>query len=76
MHLRLVNVLGRSVVDQLEPGKPLDMPDLIERVHKSGGKVRCYREDCYWLDIGRMDDYALAQEQYAQNEHMFLGGTP
>ena len=71
-----VNVLRRSVTERIEPNKPLDMPDLIARVHASGGKVRCYRENCYWLDIGRMDDYALAQEQYAQNEQMFLGRAP
>ena len=71
-----VNVLRRGVAERIEPNKPLDMPDLIESVHTSGGTVCCYREDCYWLDIGRMDDYALAQEQYAQNEQMFLGTTP
>jgi NDP-sugar pyrophosphorylase family protein len=71
-----VNVLRRRVTERIEPNKPLDMPDLIAGVHASGGKVCCYREDCYWLDIGRMDDYALAQEQYAQNEQMFLGRAP
>lgn len=70
-----VNVLRRRVAERIEPNKPLDMPDLIESVHASGGTVCCYREDCQWLDIGRMDDYALAQEQYAQNEQMFLGTT-
>jgi NDP-mannose synthase len=68
-----VNVLSRSVMRFVEKGKYLDMPDLILQVHRSGGQVRCYREDCYWLDIGRMDDYALAQEQYEQNQAMFLG---
>ena len=32
-------------------------------------------KNCYWLDIGRMDDYATAQEQYAANAGMFLGGN-
>jgi NDP-sugar pyrophosphorylase family protein len=68
-----VNVLSRSVTRTLRKGEHLDMPDLITRVYASGGKVCCYREDCYWLDIGRLDDYALAQEQFAENERMFLG---
>lgn len=68
-----VNILSRSALRFVTPGKYLDMPDLILKVHESGGKVRCYREDCYWLDIGRMEDYGIAQEQFAQNERMFLG---
>lgn len=68
-----VNVLTPAVMRHVERGKYLDMPDLILKVHESGGKVRCFREDCYWLDIGRVDDYALAQEQFEQNEKMFLG---
>lgn len=68
-----VNVLNRSALDHLTAGECTDMPDLILRVHGNGGRVRCYREDCYWLDIGRMEDYALAQEQYLQNEDLFLG---
>jgi len=68
-----VNVLSRRVMSHVEPGKYLDMPDLVLRVHRAGGTVRCYREDCFWLDIGRMDDYALAQEQFEKNASMFLG---
>lgn len=68
-----VNVLTQSVMRFIERGKYLDMPDLILRVHNAGGHVRCYRENCFWLDIGRMEDYATAQEQYEQNAAMFLG---
>lgn len=68
-----VNVIGLPVLEHVRPGEYFDMPDLIMRVHGCGGKISCYREDCYWLDIGRMDDYALAQEEYAANEKMFLG---
>ena len=50
------------------------MPDLVRRVHSAGGRVACYREDCYWLDIGRMDDYQTAQGQFAANAELFLGG--
>ena len=71
-----VNVLNRSALKCIEPGHKTDMPDLITAIHSAGGKVCCYREDCYWLDIGRMDDYALAQEHFAKNEHAFLGDRP
>ena len=49
------------------------MPDLITRTHEAGETVRCYRENCYWLDIGRMEDYATAQEHFAENQDLFLG---
>ena len=67
------NVLNRSVMRHVEKNRYLDMPDLITKVHETGGKVRCYREDCFWLDIGRMDDYAVAQEEFASREKLFLG---
>ena len=68
-----VNVISQAARSYIEPNEYLDMPDLILKVHQNGGKVSCYREDCYWLDIGRMDDYALAQDEFVQNEAKFLG---
>lgn len=67
-----IYILSRDVYKSVEPGKYLDMPDLIKRTHANGGRVNCYREDCRWLDIGRMDDYALAQEEFSNNESLFL----
>jgi NDP-sugar pyrophosphorylase family protein len=69
-----VNVISQAAREFIKPNQYLDMPDLILKVHQNGGKVSCYREDCYWLDIGRMDDYALAQEEFVENESKFLGG--
>jgi NDP-sugar pyrophosphorylase family protein len=67
-----VYAMSRSVMEHVPNGTRLDMPDLVRSIHGAGGRVACYREDCYWLDIGRMDDYATAQEQYAANADMFL----
>ena len=66
-----VNVLAKSVIDLIPKGSYMDMPDLVKAVHSNGGKIACYEEDCYWLDIGRMDDYALAQEQFENNSELF-----
>jgi NDP-sugar pyrophosphorylase family protein len=68
-----VYAMSRSVLKHVPDGEKLDMPDLIARIHSAGGQVACYREDCYWLDIGRMDDYAKAQEEFAENAEIFLG---
>jgi len=70
-----VNVLSRSVLARVSAGEHLDMPDLILKTHEAGGTVCCFREPCYWLDIGRMDDYALAQDHFEKNEGLFLGET-
>jgi NDP-sugar pyrophosphorylase family protein len=67
-----VYAMNRSVLRHIRDGETLDMPDLVRMVHASGGHVSCYREDCYWLDIGRMDDYAKAQEQFSENAELFL----
>jgi NDP-sugar pyrophosphorylase family protein len=70
-----VNVLSRSVLSRVRVGERLDMPDLILKIHEAGGTVCCFREPCYWLDIGRMDDYALAQDHFEKNESLFPGGA-
>lgn len=67
-----VNVIGASAMKHVIPGQRLDMPDLVLNVHKSGGKVACFRQECRWLDIGRLDDYALAQEEFERDEEAYL----
>lgn len=68
-----VNILSHRVMEHVKHNEYLDMPDLILKVHENGGKVCCFQEDCYWLDIGRMDDYAQAQTDYIENRALFLG---
>jgi NDP-sugar pyrophosphorylase family protein len=36
--------------------------------------VRCYRFNGYWLDIGRIDDYQKAVEDFEENRARFLPG--
>lgn len=67
-----VNVIGRAALERIEKGRYLDIPDLVVDVHQSGGRVSCFRQECRWLDIGRMDDYALAQEEFQRDERAFL----
>jgi NDP-sugar pyrophosphorylase family protein len=50
----------------------LDMPNLLQLMGSAGSDVRCFHEDCVWLDIGRPDDFALAQEMFSQNRDLFL----
>jgi NDP-mannose synthase len=40
-----------------------------------GHSIHCYRQPCYWLDIGRHDDYATANEIFEARRAAFLGST-
>jgi NDP-mannose synthase len=51
----------------------LDMPNLLEKIKASNGNVICFHDDCVWLDIGRPDDFALAQKMFEENRDTFLG---
>lgn len=59
------------VLSYIEKGKYLDFPDLVLRLLNHGQKVCAFPTDCLWLDIGRPDDYARAQELYADEREKF-----
>jgi NDP-mannose synthase len=61
-----------SVLRFIEPGVALDFPDLVQRLLDAGEHVRGERSDCYWLDIGRHDDYEQALEEYNQMRHVLV----
>jgi len=54
-------------------GEYLDMPTLLLKMRAAEADVRCYHDECIWLDIGRPDDFALAQSMFEQNRAAFLG---
>ena len=70
-----VYILDPLAWDYLTPGRPLPMPDLLESMRHRGHDIHCYRQECYWLDIGRHDDYATANEIFEARRGAFLG-TP
>lgn len=53
----------------------LDMPDLLLRIKSNSGSVMCFKDDCVWLDVGRPDDFALAQQMYEKDQQTFLGNA-
>lgn len=70
-------VLDPVAWDYLRPGQPLPMPDLLEAMRGDGRPVHAFRQDCEWLDIGRHDDYAAANEIFQARRSAFLGdGEP
>jgi NDP-sugar pyrophosphorylase family protein len=56
-----VYVLEREAVEQVPRGRYYDLPDLVIALLQAGAPVGSYPYDGYWLDIGREDDYRVAQ---------------
>lgn len=56
----------------ITPGERIDLPDLVLCLLNAGEHVQAYRNDALWLDIGRPDDYAKAQELFAAAPSRYL----
>lgn len=67
-----VYLLDPSAWSYLKPAAPLTMPELLEAMRADGRPVHCFRQPCYWLDIGRHDDYATANEVFVARRSEFL----
>lgn len=53
------------------PGSYMDFPELVLKLLNAGERVCAYPSACMWLDIGRPDDYAKAQELFAEDREVF-----
>ncbi len=60
------------VRDFIPAGNRLDFPDLVLRLIAAGEMVTAWRSDDHWLDIGRIDDYETAQDDFHRLRHRFL----
>ena len=68
-----IYVLRRDSIRQwLTPGEHLDMPALMQKMQAAGRTVLCHSQDCFWLDIGRPDDFAEAQRMIEGSPRAFL----
>jgi len=63
-----IYVYEPRVLKFIARGAYLDFPDLVLKLIAAGEKVCAMPCDCLWLDIGRPDDYARAQEIYTQRK--------
>ena len=57
-----IYVYSPPVLNQIGRNEQLDFPQLVQRLLDGGEKVSTYLHEGLWLDIGRPDDYARAQE--------------
>ncbi len=67
-----IYIYSPRAVRAIEPGERLDFPDLTLRLLAQGESVLAYQSECYWLDIGRREDYERATDEFPRMRHLFL----
>lgn len=66
-----IYVYEPTVLRLIQPGEYLDFPNLVLRLISANARVCAFPSDCLWLDIGRPDDYARAQEMFVEKRERF-----
>ncbi|UXR63787.1 sugar phosphate nucleotidyltransferase [Bdellovibrio bacteriovorus] len=67
-----INIFSCDVFDYIKVREFLNIPDLLINIRDSGKSVYAYEESCQWLDIGRIEDYSQACEDFETNRRLFL----
>lgn len=67
-------VMSPAVLDRIPAGY-YDMPQLVVDLIADGQRVAGRPHPGFWLDIGRVDDYARANEMFAEDPGRFLPPT-
>ncbi len=68
-----VCVVDRRILEYIPENQRFDVPDLIRRLIDAGEAIGAYLSDDYWMDIGRMDDYEKAYQDYTISPERFVG---
>jgi dTDP-glucose pyrophosphorylase len=66
-----IYVLSAEARGLIPRGRPFDMPELLQVLLADRRIVRAHRAEGYWVDVGRMADFARANEDYGS---VFEGG--
>ena len=69
-----IYVYEPKVLRYIEAGRYLDFPELVLKLLENGERVCAFPSDCLWLDIGRPDDYARAQQLFMEKNGDFIRG--
>jgi len=66
-----IYVYEPRVPQYVPKGEYMDFPDLVRVLLDHGEKVIGYRSQDYWLDIGRREDYEIAQQEFESGAAKF-----
>jgi NDP-mannose synthase len=61
-----------DILSYIPFGERLDLPELVLKVARENKKVSVYKFEGYWLDIGLLKDYEIADEEFRTNRTKFL----
>lgn len=62
-----IYIVEPRTLSKLKRGHACDMPDFLERVRIGRpGSVGCFPVREYWIDIGRVDEYKRAQDEFSK----------
>jgi NDP-mannose synthase len=67
-----VYVAEPAVLDYVDAGSYLDVPELVVRLLENRQRVGSFLYKGYWLDIGRHEDYEQAILEYEQVKHQLF----
>ncbi len=67
-----INVLNKKCKKYITKGESLGIPELVWRMREKEEDIYCYKSDSYWLDIGKIDDFNKAQEEFEAHEGKFI----
>jgi NDP-mannose synthase len=59
-----IYAFSRTAVELIPAGERMDFPDLVGVLLDGGREVRTLVHSDYWLDLGRPDDFARANEEF------------
>jgi len=68
-----IYVMEPRVLDYIPSHQYLDLPDLILKLIRAGERVVSYPFSGYWLDLGRIDDYEQAVQEFERLKPQILG---
>jgi NDP-mannose synthase len=59
-------------LEYIPTGQYLDFPELILKLLAAGETVNGFAFEGYWMDLGRPDDYAQANQDFINMKNQFL----
>ena len=67
-----IYMVNRDVLDYIPEDKPYGFDNLMLHLIQEGKKVWVKEFNGYWLDIGRPDDYSVANDDFEKISKVFL----
>lgn len=61
-----IYVLDPEALKHIPVNKPLDMPQLFEKIIRDGHKTAAFPIREYWIDIGRLNDFERANGEFSE----------